>query len=280
MANSAGGTIIYGVAEYQTPDKEHLPEKIDPVDQTKFSKEWLEQVINNVRPRIDGIVITPVPIAPDPADAVYVVEIPQSTTAHQATDWRYYKRYNFLSVPMDDHEIRDIMGRQQYPKIELGFEIEVTTQRYTSGVVNTKVTTQTEYELKITARNSGQVYARYVNAFIMIPYAISYQDKFKPKEPTEEDGELYCEYYKDNTKRDVVDVEVNLYAPIMKYGSSWFDPLLPGLSRTWRIRIGDDFPRKKTEGLSIKWSVHADNAPPNAGEMAVGDIEVVDLRKS
>jgi predicted HTH transcriptional regulator len=41
MANSAGGTIVYGVAEYSEADKKHLPEKIDPVDQTQFSREWL-----------------------------------------------------------------------------------------------------------------------------------------------------------------------------------------------------------------------------------------------
>jgi predicted HTH transcriptional regulator len=116
MANSAGGVIIYGVAEYQDSAKQHLPEKIDPVNQTEFSKEWLQQVINTIRPRVDGIAITSVPIANTLTDVVYVVEIPQSTTAHQATDWRYYKRYNFLSIPMEDYEIRDVMGRQQHPK--------------------------------------------------------------------------------------------------------------------------------------------------------------------
>jgi len=278
MANSAGGTVFYGIAEYQDPSKEHLPERIDPVDQTAFSNEWLQQVINNIRPRVDGIVITPVPIGTDPTDVVYVVEIPQSTTAHQAVDWRYYKRYNFLSIPMEDYEIRDVMGRQQHPRIELDFEIEVTTQQDTSGIVEREVTTQTEYELKVTARNRGQVYAQYVNAFIRIPYEIAYQDEFHPKEPVEENGTLYCEYYLDNTVRDVVDVEF-LLSPIEKYGPARFQPILPGLSWGWRIRLSDGFPQKKIDGLSIKWAVYADSAPSNAGEMPVKDIAVVDLRK-
>jgi hypothetical protein len=84
-----------------------------------------------------------------------------------------------------------------------------------------------------------------------------------------------CEYYKDNTERDVVDVEFNIYAPIKKYGPSWFDPNLPGLHHTWPIRVSDNFPSKKIEGFSIKWSVHADHAPPNAGE----DIKLVDHRE-
>ncbi|MBI4641109.1 MAG: hypothetical protein HY731_10470, partial [Candidatus Tectomicrobia bacterium] len=45
------GTIIYGVKEYLAPDKKHLPEKLDGIDRTQFSKEWLEQVINgNIEP--------------------------------------------------------------------------------------------------------------------------------------------------------------------------------------------------------------------------------------
>ncbi len=47
MANSAGGVIIYGVKEFNQSDKRHLPEKIDPVNRTDISKEWLEQVINS-----------------------------------------------------------------------------------------------------------------------------------------------------------------------------------------------------------------------------------------
>jgi hypothetical protein len=160
------------------------------------------------------------------------------------------------------------------------YRIIVTTQRYTSGILNREETIQTEYKLKITARNIGQVYAKYVKAFIKVLYEIAYRDEFEPEEPTEENGELFCEYYQDNTERDVVDVEFNIYASIKKYGPSWFDPILPGLHHTWRIRVSDNFPSKEIEGLLIKWSVHADNAPPNAGSIAVEDIKVVDLRES
>lgn len=57
MANSAGGLLIYGIREFSEADKRHLPEKITPVNRTEFPREWLEQVINSIRPRIDGIVI-------------------------------------------------------------------------------------------------------------------------------------------------------------------------------------------------------------------------------
>ena len=135
------------------------------------------------------------------------------------------------------------------------------------------------FELKVTARNSGRVYAQYVNVPVKIPYEILYQDEFDPEEPVEENGALYCEYYEDNTVRDVVDVEVIGLGPIKKYGPARFEPILPGLLHVWRIRLSNDFPQKKIDGLVIKWAVYADNAPPNIGEMPVKDIEIVNLRK-
>jgi len=123
LANAAGGIIIYGVNEYDEDDKKHLPEGLDPVDRTRFPKEWLEQVINNIRPRIDGLIIHPVPVNKDtrPNDVVYVVVVPQSTTAHQATDLRYYRRYNFECLPMQDHEVRDVMNRGAKPDAQVEF---------------------------------------------------------------------------------------------------------------------------------------------------------------
>jgi hypothetical protein len=106
FANSAGGQIIYGIVE----DK-HLPKSIDPgVDQSVITKEWIEQVLNsNIQPRIRDLVIAPIPLRK--GRWAYVLTIPQSNTAHQAPDKKYYRRGNFESVPMHDQEVRDVMRR-------------------------------------------------------------------------------------------------------------------------------------------------------------------------
>ena len=121
MANSAGGILIYGLKEYADPGKEHLAESVDPIDRMAITKEWLEQVINNIRPRIEGIVINPIQLSSGDNHVAYAIEIPQGTTAHQATDHRYYKRFNFLSQAMEDYEIRDIMGRATKPDMSVKF---------------------------------------------------------------------------------------------------------------------------------------------------------------
>ena len=117
MANSDGGKIIYGIAE--DAENRHLLGSIDPVDHTVFSKEWLDHIIGNIRPRINGLIIHPVAIGNSYSDVAYVVEIPSSYTAHQASDKRYYKRHNFESVPMEHYEILDVLNRQQHPRVEL-----------------------------------------------------------------------------------------------------------------------------------------------------------------
>src|SRR5262245_19307303 len=118
FANSGGGQIIYGIEE----SKDGKPVKVDEGSDT--SREWIEQVIDSrVQPRLEGLVITPVPVGT--GRHAYVLTIPQASgrAPHQAPDKKYYKRQNFLSVPMEDYEIRDALRRATTPElyIELSF---------------------------------------------------------------------------------------------------------------------------------------------------------------
>jgi hypothetical protein len=123
FANSDGGVIIYGVREFDDSDKNHLPEKIDTINANEFSKEWLEQVINStISPTIQNVLITPIQVGDKKDNSViYVVEIPKSNTAHQMNDKRYYRRYNFQSIAMEDWEIKDIINRLSKTQVKLHF---------------------------------------------------------------------------------------------------------------------------------------------------------------
>ncbi len=91
FANSSGGVLIYGIAEFADEPRKHLPERLDPIQRSEISKEWLDQVIQTIQPRIEGVVIHPVTISEPDNTACYVVEVPQSHTAHMARDRRYHK---------------------------------------------------------------------------------------------------------------------------------------------------------------------------------------------
>jgi hypothetical protein len=119
LANSAGGIILYGMVE-----NGHVPTRLDSgSDPNVISKEWLEQVINsNIQRRIDGVRINPIPLTHSAGQVAYVVSVPQSMSApHMAADKRYYKRFNFESVPMEDYEVRDVSRRSEAPDLEITF---------------------------------------------------------------------------------------------------------------------------------------------------------------
>jgi len=128
FANSDGGVLIYGISE-----QNNLPTAKDGgVDHVKYSREWLEQIISsNVIPRIDGIRIKPIPISSD--KSIFALEIPRSERApHQAPDKKYYKRFNFQSVPMEDYEINDVRNRRNavLPLINIDIEAKSNMMVY------------------------------------------------------------------------------------------------------------------------------------------------------
>lgn len=127
FANSAGGTLVYGVCE----DAAHFPSVIDsgylPIE---ISKEWLEQVINStIKRRIDGIRINQVQLSGTRERRVlYVVYVPQSARApHMSFHNKFYKRHNFESIPMEEYEVRDAARRSESPDLKITFDFQRIT---------------------------------------------------------------------------------------------------------------------------------------------------------
>ena len=253
MANAAGGLVIYGISEFNEPEKRHLPEKIAPVDRTNFPREWVEQIINAIRPRIDGIVIHSVNLSSGDNDTAYIIEIPQSNTAHQASDHRYYKRFNFQSVPMEDYEVRDVMFREQTPDIVLNFLIEMTSSE-----------TDIHHNLIIQARNVGSSFAQYVACLLDVPVSILHDVKNKINV---KDGGKYYRHRLFNLNQEFGDEN---------FKASF--PLLRNMSMSWKIPLKEDLIKSDEINLEIKWTVYADNALPKEGKINFSEIEIVDLR--
>lgn len=164
LANSGGGTIIYGMAEFSDMARKHLPEKIDPADRTNFSKEWLENIIAQIKPRISDLRIHPVQLASGANDVAYVVEVPQGTTAHQAADFRYYRRYNFEAVPMLDHEVKDVMNRAKQPRIVVRAKLVIYDRTSPEGKSG---------RLIFYLDNNSDVFARFTVLVANVPFLIN-----------------------------------------------------------------------------------------------------------
>jgi hypothetical protein len=258
MANSNGGTIIYGIGEKEGANGRSIPKELFPIKFSEMSKDRLSQLISsNIQPTIDNIEISC--IHQDELSGYFVVTIPQSKTAHQnRLEHVYYKRRNATVEAMEDYEIRDVMNRSKTPIIDLSFSIIQTTinvieiVRDSSYILQEKTEKKSqriEYKLKIILINNGQVLAKYVNYFVYIPKAIISKDEnFK-------NSKDYDKIFGDNTLRDLIDSR--------KYGPVRYDPILPGLGFERPLDINLNIKSKDIISSlpNIKYEMHADNAP-------------------
>lgn len=250
MANSAGGLLIYGIREFAETDKRHLPEKFVPVDRTEFPREWVEQIINSIRPRIEGIFIHSVQLPSGENDVVYIIEIPQSKTAHQARNHRYYKRFNFQSVPMEDYEIRDVIFREQMPDVVIRFLVELKDG---------------EQNLIVQAKNLGSAYARYVACFVDVPIKtlVNIENKRSVK-----DGGKYYRHRLTNLNQEYADETFKANFPLLR-----------SMTMSWKIPLVENFVELKESKWKIKWKIYADNALPKENKISFNEIDIVDLRR-
>ncbi len=249
MANSAGGLLIYGIREFSELEKRHLPEKITPVDRTEFPREWIEQIINAIRPRIDGILIHSVNLSLGENDTAYIIKIPQSNTAHQASDHRYYKRFNFQAVPMEDYEVRDVMFRENAPNIVLNFLVEIT---------------EDAQNLVVRANNVSSAFAQYVACLLDVPTVL--MREIRNKISLTDGGKFYRQ---------------RLFNLNQEFGDENFKanfPLLRNMTMNWKIPLKADFAEIQINNLEVKWKLYADNALPKEGKINFREIEIVDLR--
>lgn len=140
FANSAGGRIIYGIEEVG-----NLPVAIDGgVDPAVMARERLEQMIDaNVKPRIVGLFIKPIPLSN--GNLAYVIDIPQGTSLapHMASDNRYHRRQNFTTAAMEDHEVRDVMRRSTAPHPIVRFGWNRSLDNPATGQLSATITTLT-----------------------------------------------------------------------------------------------------------------------------------------
>lgn len=298
FANSGGGQLVLGLAN---PTNKTNKWQVDDggvstsVKGKINTREWLEDIIPNLveypLAEFNVYAITPRDSESQvsPGNALYIIDIGDSTSApHQSRfDNKYYARVGGKSRPISHRMVVDILGRRQYPRIELEFEIERMfikgeprqtgmgmSAMYLIGSAPSEKDINT-YKLIIRARNNGKVYAQYVNAFIYIPIQLlsSQEVKVWGHGLVEKiDGQDYLRYYKENTHRDAIGSR----GLQTEYGPSRFDPILPGLSHVWEIALKNNLNDIEREDLFIKWTVYADNAAPVDGEAHLSAIKVTE----
>jgi predicted HTH transcriptional regulator len=110
FANTEGGDLFLGIAE----DKKSKPKVAIDIDgvPAALAPERLKDLIEgHLSPYLTGIGIDRVRLSEHPERVVFVIHIPQGTTAYQADDGCYYGRSEFGIKFLPDHETRLRMSR-------------------------------------------------------------------------------------------------------------------------------------------------------------------------
>ncbi len=278
MANSNGGTIVFGIKQKDIGNGNAIAHRLTPIPSSEMTKDKLSQLLSsNIQPIINNLEITY--ISESQEGGYFIVEIPQSNTAHQnRLTHIYYKRRNATVEAMEDYEIRDIMNRNKTPIIDLEFQLIKTTvsvieKNYnffpTRGIQENK-SQRIDYRLKYRPLNNGHILAKYINYFVYIP-----SDIVVDKEDLDMEGD-YCIVFGDNTTRDLVDISIGQ----RKYGPVRYDPILPGI---YGSSHGIDlcFDNVDINNLPcIKYEMHADNAPSKTITVEWTELEWLNQTKT
>jgi hypothetical protein len=159
MANSGGGTIIYGVATESSVKTS--PARIESIDVKNI--ETFSRVVNsNIQPRIEGIRLRALP--PD-SPQVLVVYVPQSRhSPHQSSvDKKYYHRSGIESIPMGHDLVELHFGRRLGPILKLVHKA-LTPVEFSEGEAVSK-----EIKIRLSLFNAGQRIGRYVHVILTFP---------------------------------------------------------------------------------------------------------------
>ncbi len=167
FANAGGGTIIYGILEDESRRAAFLEAG---VDRTTVTREWIDQVIHSrIHPKVEGVRINPIP-SEDADRFLYVISIPQSRRGpHQASDKKFYTRRNFLSEPMEEYEIRDVLTRERAPDLTVQFyfrRLGARIHRFKLDWSNPETVHTLELNAALQNRGGGQIQSALVLLYV------------------------------------------------------------------------------------------------------------------
>jgi hypothetical protein len=273
FANTEGGDLILGIDE----DKKSKPRVASVIDgvSAALAPERLQQLIEgNVSPYLPGIRVHRVKLSAPPGRVVFVIQVPQGSTAYQANDGRYYGRSEFEAKYLRDHEIRLRMSRGKTARAGVHLRL-------------LRVTLGADHEAELRAKHAPAIEAFKTDAADAVRRFPELLDL------------MMARYHPDEISFDLVlrnDGELTIREPVVKLREARAQQLLDGwtvqsgsLSARLEMRgnviyPGDDreiagsgchLRCKREAALAVGdyvvcWKVFLENSPPSAGEIDVG----------
>jgi schlafen family protein len=248
MANSLGGTIIYGVATNRN-DKT-LPEMIDPNPIDVKNIETLDRFINDrIRPVIRGLQKK---FIPDRSPHVMVLDIPESQDPpHQNLyDKRYYRRSNSESLPMEHDLVALKFGRKLAPVLEMKWQPLSIPLQFAGAPPYLE-----EAVLRVFVVNQGQRAARHIQLVMIFPPPdlVRVADR---KGHTQVISQLHAPRQALQFQNDQSVYHAHTSASVVEAGISLSTEFLRGHRNDWLF----------------EWILYADEMEPKVGVVTLADL--------
>lgn len=249
MANSLGGTIIYGVATNKS-DKT-LPEMIDPNPIDVKNIETLDRFINDrIRPVIPGLQKKFIPAERLPR--VMVLDVPESQNPpHQNLyDKKYYRRSDSESLPMEHDLVALKFGRKLAPVLEMKWQALATPQNFAGAPPYLE-----EALIRVFVVNQGRRMARHIQLVMIFPPAdlVRVADR---KGHTRVTTELYAPRQALQFKDDQSVYHAGMFTSVVEAG----------------ISLSAEFLRTHRSDSLIEWILYADEMEPKAGVVTLAGL--------
>jgi Schlafen, AlbA_2 len=277
LANTEGGELFLGIDE----DRKTRPRPAKVLDgvPANLPSDRLQQLIEgNLYPYLPGIRIQRVPLTQASGRVVFVISIPQGSTAYQAKDGRYYGRSEFEAKFLPDHEVRLRMSRGKVArgivsarllKVEFGIEKAKAAERE-----------YRETERRLTPKSREDQTTKREILFSLLD-AMSLQnspDMIRLDFTFRNDGDItirtpVIEFREEHSEGAFADGKVKAQAlpqRVIMDGETIYPGDLRTIDRSERwLTCQRDMSFSAGDYL-VRWQVFLDNSPPSSGEIDLG----------
>src|ERR1035437_8659112 len=216
FANSGGGVLVYGIRN----PLDHSPRSVADggvsiAIKRPSAMEGLEDIIPNLVEfplrNFNVYALTNQAGAPGLPDGrcIILIDIPDSDDApHQAREQKYYARIGGKSRPVGHRIVTDMFHRNRFAKFEVLFCFRSETWIPRSILLGPPSSEPVRgVKLIVCAKNTGKVYAKYIDFQVWLPQDIVEIDTRDDQSLCEIEGVKYCLRERDNTRRDVLSHE-------------------------------------------------------------------------
>jgi len=250
MANSGGGTIIYGVST--DPKDKTRPVAIEPI--AIVNVETFDRVVNSeIRPPILGLSKK---LFPADKPQVMIVDVPESENPpHQSLfDNKYYRRSAIETKPMEHDLVALYFGRTTGPVLSLEFEGSGRFNAFSGEPLFSN-----EVPLQVFVINSGKRVGRYVNVILALP----------PKEQVRTSGFGALGW------QNIDDLQVGCQGRQFATNQGVFHPKLRTRIGDVRLSVNQLYLREHPDDPLIRWVVYADQMDPRDGSVSLRSLGLV-----